>query len=404
MLGHFQVGIPTTVTTTQHAAKLFRLSLGVFFIGGFMSAAVSLLVARQRVFFGFDYAAATSIQLAFHSSYLLFALPIAAFIAAYGYMRGHAAGLALIALGTIMLVTGAVTNGYGLVLASLLTISAGATFLQIASNTAITVVGDPARAATRLNLLQGLNSFGTVIAPVVAAPFILGHDPNGLTVPFGAAALVLIILAALFWRERNLLGEVTSAASRTSHSDWSAVLRDRRLLAGAGAIFVYVGAEVAIGSLLTDYLMLPGTLGLPAVPAASLVSVYWAGAMVGRLVGGVMMRRIAAPRLLASAALAAAGLTAIGASGAGVAASVALLAVGLCNSIMYPTIYVLALPTVPSQATPGATILCMAVVGGAVIPPLTGLLADLYSLPLALLLPAFCYLVILYFARSAHAR
>ena len=382
------------------ASKLFRLSVGVFFIGGFMSAAVSLLVARQRLFLGFDYAAATSIQLAFHSSYLLFALPIAAFIAAYGYMRGHAAGLVLIAVGTVMLVTGTMTNNYSLVLASLLTISAGATFLQIASNTAVTVVGDPARAAIRLNLLQGLNSFGTVIAPVVAAPFILGSDANGLAVPFGAAAVVLTILAVLFWRNRDLLGPVSQAASRASRSDWSAAVRDRRLLAGAGAIFVYVGAEVTIGSLLADYLMLPETLGLSSIPAGRLVALYWAGAMAGRFIGGALMQRLPAARLLAIAALTAAGLTGVGALGGGAGAAAALLAVGLCNSIMYPTIYVLALPAAPSQATPGATILCMAVVGGAVIPVLTGLIADAHGLPLALLLPAACYLLILHFART----
>ncbi|KHA63621.1 MFS transporter [Sphingomonas sp. Ant20] len=387
------------------AARLFRLSIGVFFIGGCLSACVSLLVPRLRFLTGLNYAAATSVQLAFHASYLLFALPIAAFISAYGYMRGHAAGLLLMSLGAIAIIAGFASASFVLLLAALLTLSAGTSFLQIASNTAVTVTNDPARAAVRLNILQGFNSIGTVAGPLLGAPFILASRTTplripGLAVPFGGATVVTALLAAAFWHHRDLLRGARGSSNRASANVWAGLWRDARLRGGAAAIFAYVGAEVTIGALLTDYLMLPGVLGVDAIMAARLVSLYWGGAMVGRFAGAWLLYRVGPSRILAAAATIAAGLASIAALGHGLIAAIALIGVGLFNSVMYPTIYVLALPTEPGHATPGATILCMAVVGGAVIPPLTGILADANGLAPALLLPAACYVAILLFAQS----
>lgn len=390
------------------AAGLFRLSIGVFFIGGFVAALISLLVPRVRLTLGLDYAGATAIQLGSHSSYLLLALPIAAVVAARGYMRAHAIGLGLMAVGCGLIVAGFAFRSFAGVLAALLVLSAGSSFLQIASNTAVTLVGDPARAAFRLNLLQGFNAIGTVAGPLVGAPFVLaagaadrigGAGLPALVVPFGLAGLVLAGLAIAFFRDRDLLRGLAPAGSRARRADWIAALRDTRLRHGAVAIFAYVGAEVAIGALLTDFLMLPHALALAPVPAARLVALYWGAAMLGRFAGAALLRRIAPGRLLAAATALAVLLIGAAVAGHGIAAAAALIAVGLANSIMYPTIYVLALPARPEQATPGATLLCMAVVGGAVIPPLTGFAADRFGLVAALALPALCYLVILDFAR-----
>lgn len=389
------------------AGRLFRLSLGVFFIGGFVASSISLLVPRMRLTLGLGYAAATSIQLASFSSYLLFALPVAAVVAATGFMRAHVIGLALMALGCMALIAGLMTQLYAVVLCALLAIATGATFLQIASNTAVTLVGDPAKAAVRLNLLQGFNSLGTVIGPVLGAVTIVSgkaaSDPTGAPLPFLLGAAILAVLTIAFFRHRDLLAGLPVGSLHITRGAWSGALADRRLLAGAGAIFVYVGAEVTIGALLTDFLMSRHALGAPAGTAAGLVALYWGGAMVGRFAGAAVLRRVKPAGVLAAAALAAVMLVVVAVLATGPVAAGALLAVGMVNSIMYPTIYVLALPERPDHTAPGAMLLCIAVVGGAVVPLLTGLLADHVGLVPALLLPAACYLPILVFARSARS-
>lgn len=387
------------------AARLFRLSLGVFFIGGFVASSISLLVPRVRLTLGLSYTAATSIQLASFSSYLLFAAPVAAIVAATGYMRAHAIGLALMALGCVALIVGLVQQHYAVVLPALLAIATGATFLQIASNTAVTMVGDPRRAAVRLNLLQGFNSLGTVAGPALGATTIVSAkaatDPTGAPLPFALAALVLAVLATAFYRHRDLLRGLPAGSLHMTRAAWRGALGDRRLLAGAGAIFVYVGAEVTIGTLLTDFLMSDHALGWAAGGAAGLVTLYWGGAMAGRFAGAAVMRHLAPARVLGVAALLATLLTVAAVVARGPVAAAALLLVGVVNSVMYPTIYVLALPERPEQTAPAAMLLCVAVVGGAVVPMLTGILADRIGLVPALLLPALCYLPILAFARAS---
>ncbi|MGN5375237.1 MFS transporter [Sphingomonas hankookensis] len=385
------------------AARLFRLSLGVFFIGGFVASSISLLVPRMRLTLGLDYLMATSVQLASFSSYLLFAVPVAAIVAATGFMRAHAIGLAVMALGCVALAGGIMTQHYGIVLAALLAVSTGATFLQIASNTAVTIVGDPRRAAMRLNLLQGFNSFGTVVGPALGATTIVSAraatDPAGPVLPFAIAALVLALLAAAFFHRRDMLQGLPAGSLRITRSAWVVTLGDRRLLAGAGGIFLYVGAEVTIGTLLTDFLMTRHALAWRADAAAGLVALYWGGAMIGRFAGAAVMRSVSPARVLGGAAVLAALLVGGAVATGGAVAAGALLAVGIVNSIMYPTIYVMALPVRPERTAPGAMVLCIAVIGGAVIPMLTGALADRIGLVHALLLPAACYLPIAAFAR-----
>lgn len=387
-------------------ARLFRLSVGVFFIGGFLSSLVSLFVPRMTLIYGLDYTRALFIQLAFHMSYLLFAVPIALAVMRIGYMRAVAVGLGTMAVSCCLFLTAHGLHDYALVLASLLALSGGITFLQIASNTVATVVGGSAGAAYRLTLLQAFNAIGTVLAPLVGASFVLGGDAvaglaavRAIAPPFLFAILLLALLCVLFTQGRDLLRFSPQADTR-GRLDLAGLLADRRLLGGAVAIFVYVGAEVGIGTLLTNYLVMPDVIAADPVTAARLVSLYWAGSMVGRLAGAAVMRRVRPPVLLSAAAAGAAVLTVTAAAVQGWVGATALLAVGLCNSIMYPTIYVLALPAEPARATPASTLLCMAVVGGAVLPLVTGMAADRAGLATALTLPALCYLVIGLFALS----
>jgi len=389
--------------------RLFWLSIGVFFIGGFLSASVGLLVPQLKSVLVLDYKGALLVQLAFHSSYLLFALPAALSVVRIGYMRAIATGLTIMAAGCLALALAQGMREFLLVLAALLLLSGGQTILQIAANTVVTVFGPSRRSAFRLNLLQGFNSLGTVLGPLLSAPFLLQDIAPGAradvaaSAPFIVIGAVLAMLATLYAAHRQLLAGSPSGTGDYLPRDWRrqivAVLAERRLLWGTLAIFLYVGAEVTIGTLMTNVLMLPSRLGLEPVSAGRLVSLYWAGAMVGRFVGAWLMTRIAETRLLFCAALAAIGLTVAAVVVPGVIGAGMLIAVGLCNAIMYPTIYALAMPEDSGKAPLASMWLCMAVVGGAVVPILTGAAADAVGLLKALLLPAGCYVGIALFAR-----
>ena len=391
----------------QIAARLFRLSIGVFFVGGFLSSTVSLFVPRMTLVYGLDYGHALLIQLAFHASYLLFAIPIALAIMRIGYMRSAATGLVVMALSCALLLEAHGLDSYALILVALLALSAGITFLQIASNTVVAVVGDASGSAFRLNFLQAFNAVGTVVAPPVSAHFLLGSTAtNGaaavkaIAPPFLFAISLLAVLALTFTLNRDLLRQSPGADMTGARLDWPRLLRDRRVLAGTAAIFAYTGAEVAIGTLLVNYLVQPQIFGIAPVRAAFLVGFYWGGAMIGRLAGAYAMRWIRPPVLLIFAGAGAVIFVTLAAIVQGPIGGSALLAVGTCNSIMYPTIYVLALPDDPKLATPASTLLCMAVVGGAVVPLATGVFADRVGLATSLALPASCYLLIVLFARA----
>ncbi|QYE35656.1 MFS transporter [Polymorphobacter sp. PAMC 29334] len=391
-------------TDSAVALTLFALSSGIFFIGGFLTAIVSLLVPRLKLIYQLDYAQALLVQFASHLSYLLFAVPITLVVVRSGYMRSIAAGLAIMACGCIAIATADFVGSFILVLAALLLLALGITFLQIAANTVVTIVGTSDGSAARLTLLQGFNSLGTVLGPVLAAPLLLAGAGSGAAmtvgVPFLGSAIVLIGLTTAFIVYRDLLDPASRQSAAVILTRLPALLQNPRIVAGMGAMFAYVGAEVTIGTLLTNYLMQREVLGVTPVTAGRLVSLYWAGAMIGRFAGAALLRRIATSRVLTSVALCAAALTMVATLASGVASAVALLAVGLCNSVMYPTIYTLALPSAEELAPLGGMLLCMAVVGGAVLPLLTGVAADAVGLAPALAIPALCYISIAAFAAT----
>ncbi|PNU02631.1 glucose transporter [Novosphingobium guangzhouense] len=396
----------TSLEKPDAPTLLFRLSVGVFFIGGFLTSSVSLLVPQLKLMLTLDYAQAFLVQLAFHLSYLLFALPITAFIVAAGYIRAISLGLAVMAAGCVALAVAQGSLSFALVLGALLLLSGGQTFLQIASNTVVTVIGPSRGAAGRLTLLQGFNSLGTVLGPLVSAPLLLAQVDHGhewrpiAALPFILTALVTAALGIAYARHRKPLetGRLDTEGQDDgfvpTHALFRVLLESRRLRWGTLAIFVYVGAEVAIGGLLPSVLMRPDRLGASAVTAGQLVALYWGGAMVGRFAGAWGMRRISEARMLLWVSLGAVVCTLSAVVLPGAAGAIALVAVGLCNAIMYPTIYALALPE-DARAAPVASMwLCMAVVGGALVPVVTGMVADVAGLLPSLVVPALCYVLI----------
>jgi FHS family L-fucose permease-like MFS transporter len=386
----------------RNATILFRLCIGIYFVGGFTNSLVSLLVPRLRLLMGLSHTDASLVQLAFHSSYLLFAVPITLAIVRLGYMRGIAAGLGLMAVSGLGLAFATSALHFGTVLLALLVLAAGVTFLQIAGNIVVPVVEPARRAVSRMTLLQGFNALGTVLAPLVGSGFLL-QSADGIAggawtaLPFAVTAVVTAALAGTFLARRDLLAAVAAPASAGSIRS-SRLFGDRRLMAGAAAIFCYVGAEVTIGTLLVEFLTLRDTLGASTVAAGRMASLYWAGAMVGRFVGARVLRGRSAAGMLLGCAAWGTILVLVASTAAGPLAAVALIAVGLCNATMYPTIFALSLPDDRSTAPYASMVLCMVVVGGAIIPLATGAAADVIGLRGSLLIPALCYVGIGLFA------
>jgi FHS family L-fucose permease-like MFS transporter len=273
-----------------------------------------------------------------------------------------------------------------------------------------------------LNLAQAFNSLGTFVGPYFGAWLILGAVPgaaagtpstaieraqqaHALQLPFVIIAAVLAValaVFAMFWNRSSVVP--TAPEKQAGIGAAFALLGHPRTALGALAIFLYVGAEVTIGSLMINYLMSPHTLGLAAVTAGRMVSLYWGGAMVGRLVGSALLRRVNASVLLSACAIGAALLATLSGLSSGVVAAAAALSVGLCNSIMFPTIFSLSIEGLGERAPQGAALLCLAIVGGAVIPPLAGKVADLSSLSVSLFVPVLCYIWISIFGGLTRTR
>ncbi len=390
---------PAADIETDRAARLFALMLGVFLGGGLLASSETLLVPRLKLLLGLDYTQALLVQLLYYAGYLLFAWPASILTARAGLMRAVAGALGVMALGCLAVAGAQLRQSFGALLIALLLLSSGVTVLQVACNGAMATLGTRDRAAARFTLLQGFNALGTVVGPLVGAWFLLGHGATFVArIPFLAFALVFALLALGFAANRNLLAR-TDAAAMPTLARLAALLRAPRMIRGVLAIFAYVGAEVTIGALAVNYLMLPDRLGVDAVTAGRLVSLYWTSAMVGRFAGAWVLRRCRAATLLAWASVGAIVCLAGAIFLSGIAGSMALLTVGLANSIMFPTIYSLAMPAEADDVPAAAMLLCMAVVGGAVVPLATGMAADRIGLAAALILPALCYGAILYFAR-----
>jgi FHS family L-fucose permease-like MFS transporter len=385
---------------TDRAARLFLLMLGVFFGGGLLASCETLLVPRLKLLLGLDYAQALLVQLLYYAGYLLFAWPASVLTARLGLMRVVAGALAVMALGCLAVAAAQTALSFGALLVALLLLSSGVTVLQIACNGAMATLGTRDRATARFTLLQGFNALGTVIGPLAGAWFLLGNGSEAVArIPFLFFALAFGFMALAFGANRGLLPDVGAIGTPTV-ARMRALLRTPRILRGTAAIFAYVGAEVTVGALAVSYLMLPDRLAADAVTAGRLVSLYWTSAMVGRFAGAWVLRRYPAAKLLAWASVAAIASLAGAIFLSGIAGSIALLAVGLANSIMFPTIYSLAMPADSDDVPTAAMLLCMAVVGGAVVPLATGLAADRLGLVVALMLPAACYVVVLCFART----
>jgi len=396
----------------------------LFFAWGFITSMIDPLIASVRTIFSLTYTQSMLTQFAFFVAYGVMSLPGAALVSRLGYGRSVIYALLAMLVGCLIVPLATTVDHYELVLVALFVIASGITVLQVAANPLAAALGPTERSHLRLTLSQAFNSLGTVIGPYLGSTLMLRgglFDQASATGGQASAASLRAVslgnidtsfllvagligaLALFIWSFRRRF-EVAPAPGRAQDSIAGA-LRSPWAVLGAGAIFLYVGAEVSVGSNLIYFLHLPDVLNVPQEQAGKLVSLYWFGAMVGRFAGSALLARVRAVRLLTVNGFAAAALCLAVSQGAGVFAAACALLIGLFNSIMFPNIFTLTLERSTASAAATSGLLCMAIVGGAVLPPATGWIADSIKgsagLHAAFLLPMVAYALICAFGIKA---
>jgi FHS family L-fucose permease-like MFS transporter len=390
----------------------------LFFAWGFITAMIDPLIPSVKAIFKLSYTEMMLTPFAFFISYGVASLPGAALVARVGYGRSILIALGAMIVGCLVIPVATAVQRYELVLVALFILGSGITVLQLAANPLAAVLGPPERSHFRLTFSQAFNSLGTVIAPYLGSMLMLrgGVFEAGATAADAAAgreaslrnidtsflliAVMIALLAVFIWRFASRINQ-SAPPPAPAHDSVLHALQSRWALLGAAAIFLYVGAEVSIGGMMANFLHQPEVLDVTIDRAGQLTSLYWMGAMIGRFVGSVLLTRFRATLLLSLAAAVAAALCLSVSQGAGLVAAGCAIAVGLFNSIMFPTIFTLTLERSSASAAATSGLLCMAIIGGAILPQLAGRIADAAGLHVMFLLPMVAYAAISLFAITA---
>ena len=412
----------------------------LFFLWGFLTVLVDSLIPRIKELFTLNYFQAGLVQFAFFMAYFLLSIPSGFMLSKIGYKKGIILGLLTMALGCFLFYPAAAYRTFSIFLFAYFILASGMTILQVAANPFVAVLGPKEGASSRLNLSQAFNSLGTAIAPAVGAAFLLSDtvkttseinlltevekaayyiaEATAVQLPFVVISACVVLLAILFAFVK--LPTLIQAASKNGYGD---VLKNKVLRMGALGIFLYVGAEVAIGSYLVNYFidmdlhnsikntkwmsnLANNILNTELVDldkraiVGAFVTFYWSGAMIGRFIGSYLTRVYAPNKILSYFAIGALGMILLSMNSSGLLSMWSILAVGLFNSIMFPTIFTLSIQDIDELKPQASGILCTMIVGGAIIPPLYGLCTDLVGFKMAFLLLLSCYGYIYYFAKS----
>lgn len=419
----------------------------LFFLWGFMTVVVDAFVPRLKEIFELTQFRANLVQFAWFTAYFCFSVPAGYLISKIDYRKGIIVGLAVCGLGCALFIPAASTRLYIFFLLALFTLAGGITILQVAANPFVSVLGPERTASSRLNLAQTFNSFGTFIGPIFAVAFLLSDNIKGsdeiaelapaakeayfaseasaVQGPFMYIALFFIIMSIVFAFVKlpKILGQ--DDTSKLGYGDFT---KFRNLWMGMIGIFVYVGAEVAIGTNLVNYFLsmdldkvIPENSIMHAIGSfvsrifygkeftsidakgivGTFVIFYWGGAMIGRFIGSFLMRVFRPGRVLAAFTLGAILLLILTMMTTGLISMWTALAIGLFNSVMFPTIFTQAIDGLGDYKPKGAGLLCTAIVGGAVIPPLLGLASDSIGWKMAFIVPILCYLYIMYYGLTS---
>jgi MFS transporter, FHS family, L-fucose permease len=419
------VGAPSSSLhsgTQKTDYRAMSIATMLFFMWGFLTCLNDILIPHLKAIFDLNYAQAMLVQFCFFSSYFIFAMPSGKLVEWRGYKGTMVIGLLVMAAGAFLFLPASTAASFGLFLSALVILAAGITSLQVAANPYVAHLGPPETSAARLNLAQAFNSFGTFVAPFFGGALILGttgvtaekmrsfsaealqqyrmQQASSVRLPYLGIGLTLVLLAISFavlkmptmdFTRDIRPGELNETVTHDS------IWRHPVLLAGALGIFVYVGAEVSIGSFLVNYFGLPDIAAFPERTAAKYVSLYWGGAMVGRFIGSYLLTKFRTSSVLGTAAVVACGLVVTSIITHGHTAMWAILAVGLFNSVMFPSIFTVGLSGLGPLTSKGSSLMVAAIVGGALIPLAEGHLADAIGVQHAFMIPAVCYIYIALF-------
>ncbi|RRA47531.1 sugar MFS transporter [Acidipila sp. EB88] len=403
--------------TTNYSAMAMVTTL--FFVWGFCTVLNDAVTPHLKNIFALSYLQASLIQLAFFSSYFIFAQPAGKLIEWIGYKRSMIVGLLTMAAGAILFLPAASFGKYGLFLSAEIVLAAGVTVLQVAANPYVTILGPPETASSRLNLTQAFNTLGDFVAPYIGGIFLLGgvvtaekgpaptgqalmafriHQAANFKPTYLAIAIIMAVLAIAIGMYKFPRLEVTrdfrpASLDIKQDSMWN----HPHLYLGAIAIFVYVGAEVSLGNFAANYFADPTVGNMSLQQGTKVISIYWGLMMVFRFVGSALMQRIAPSKVLAVCGVGAAVLVLCSLLGTGYFAVATFLAIGIFNSIMFPTIFTLGVAELGPLTSRGSGLLVQAIVGGALFPVIMGFLADRIGIHHALVLPFLCYLFVIFY-------
>jgi FHS family L-fucose permease-like MFS transporter len=407
--------------STNYSAMAMVTTL--FFIWGFCTVLNDAAIPHLQNIFGLNYVEAALVQFSFFISYFIFAQPAGKLIEWFGYQRTMVIGLITMGVGALVFLPAASMVSYAIFLIAEVILAAGITILQVAANPYVTILGPPSTASSRLNLTQAFNTLGDTVAPYIGGALILGgaaaaeakkvnmahlhgaalqafrvEQASSFKLTYGviAAFVIILALAIAFYKFPRL--EVTRDFRPSSlNIQQDSIWHHPHLYLGAIGIFIYCGAEVSIGTYGVKYIADPHVAGVPLAVGAKLLAFYWGGMMVGRFVGSALMQRMAANKLLGWAGVGAAVMVLCSLLSTGHVAEVTILSVGLFNSIMFPTIFTLAVAELGPLTSRGSGLLVQAIVGAAFIPLLSGFLADHLGIHLSLVPPLLCYLYVIFY-------
>jgi len=426
------------MNSSKNNRSAFIIVTILFFLWGFITVLVDSLIPRLKDVFELSYFQAGLVQFAFFAAYFVFSVPAGWLLSKIGYQKGVVLGLVVMAIGCLLFYPAASERLFGIFLFGYFTLAAGITILQVAANPYVAVLGSEDGASSRLNLSQAFNSLGTAIAPLVGATYLLSDtiksseeisvlteveqqsyfigEASAVQTPFLVLAGAIGFLALLF-----VFIKLPKILQKSPKGGYGKLLKNNYVVMGVIGIFVYVGAEVTIGSYLVNYFMdmnlatvvLENTTmntiasklinkELTQVDSKAIVGAfvvfYWSGAMVGRFIGSYLTKISKPSKVLATFALLAIIMLVTSMNTSGLIAMWSILAVGLFNSIMFPTIFTLTIEGLGDLKPQASGLLCMAIVGGAIVPPLYGLVTDNLGFKLALFLVIACYAYILFFS------
>ncbi|WP_341199394.1 sugar MFS transporter [Croceibacter atlanticus] len=420
--------------------RAFAIITTLFFLWGFITVLVDSLIPRLKDVFELSYFQAGLVQFAFFLAYFIFSIPAGSILARIGYKKGIILGLLTMAFGCLLFYPASEYRMFNVFLLGYFILAAGITVLQVAANPYVSLLGSEQGASSRLNLAQAFNSLGTTIAPIIGALFLLSEtvktstEINALSIqekesyltaeaatvqtPFLTIAAIIGVLAVVF-----MIVKLPTIMEKSPKGGYSKLFKNKLALMGVLGIFLYVGAEVAIGSYLVNYfqsmrltpiilenetmMAIANTItnvfnkDLSVSDPKSLLGIfvifYWGGAMIGRFIGAYLTKLITPGKVLGVFSFLAILMIFISMNTLGLLSMWTILSVGLFNSIMFPTIFTLTLDGLGDLKPQASGLLCTAIVGGAIIPPLYGFLTDQFHFKLALLLIVLCYAYILYF-------